>query len=70
MDSLQAIDAKCSCGHRVYELKRSDQQDSIVCLDCGNGMSKTSFDADTGGWLEGWIDHPTMHGLRKLAGVK
>jgi hypothetical protein len=70
MDSLQAIAAKCACGHRVFELKRKDHQDSVVCIDCGNGMFKTSFDADTGGWLAGWIDHPTMLALRKLAGVK
>jgi hypothetical protein len=69
-DSLQAMDAKCACGHRVYELKRKGQQDSVVCLDCANGMFKTSFDADTGGWLAGWIDNPTMLRLRKLAGVR
>lgn len=70
MDSLQPLDAKCACGHRVYELKRTDQEDSVVCLDCGNGMLKSSFDADTGdGWLKGWIDHATMLVLRKLAGV-
>jgi hypothetical protein len=70
MDSLQAMDAKCACGHRVYELRRKDQQDSVVSLDCGNGMLKTSFDADTGGWLAEWIDHPTVLRFRKLAGVK
>ena len=70
MDSLQAIDAKCACGHRVFELKRKDQADSVVCLDCGNGMLKTSFDADTGGWLAGWIDRSTMLALRRVAGVK
>jgi hypothetical protein len=26
-------------------------------------MFKTSFDTDTGGWLAGWIDHPTMRAL-------
>jgi hypothetical protein len=70
MDTLQPMDAKCACGHRVYELRRKDQQDSVVCLDCGNGMFKTTFDADAGGWLAGWIDRSTMLRLRKLAGVK
>jgi uncharacterized membrane protein len=70
MDSLQAIDAKCACGQRVYVLKREEEQDSVICLDCGNGMFKTSFDADTGGWLAGWMDRPTMLRLRKLAGAK
>jgi hypothetical protein len=69
-DSLQATDAKCACGHRVYELKRKDQQDNVVCLDCRNGILKTSFDADTGGWLAVWIDNPTKLRLRKLAGVR
>ena len=57
MESLQAIDAKCSCGHRVYVLKREDEQDSVVCLDCGNGMFKNTFDAHTGGWLDRPSDH-------------
>jgi hypothetical protein len=70
MDSLRALDAKCACGHRVYELKRSGEQDSVVCLDCGNGMFASNFASDTGGWLAGWIDPPTMMALRKLAGVK
>jgi hypothetical protein len=69
-DSLQATDAKCACGHRVYELKRKGRHDSVVCLDCANVMFKTNFDADTGGWLAGLIDNPTMLRLRKLAGVK
>ena len=70
MDSLRAMDAKCACGHQVFELKQSDQADSVVCLDCGNGMFKTSFDANVGGWLARWIDNATMLRLRKLAGVK
>jgi hypothetical protein len=70
VDSLQALDARCSCGQRAFILKRTDQPDSVVCLDCGNGMLKTSFDADTGGWLGGWIDRPMLLALRKVAGVK
>lgn len=72
MDSevLLALDAECSGGHPLFEMQQSHQAASVVCLDCGNGMLKTSFDNNTGGWLAGWIDSETMLSLRKLAGVK
>jgi hypothetical protein len=47
---LRAMDAECACGHQAYELKETDEPDCIICLDCGSGMFKTNFDADTGDW--------------------
>lgn len=71
MDTLQqTADGRCSCGHPVYVLVRPDEQDSVVCLDCGNGTSKASFDNNAGGWSVGRIDDLTRLRLRKVAGLK
>ena len=69
MDSLRALSAKCACGCTVFELKRHGENDSVVCLDCGNGMFKSSFDAHTGGWMAGWINPQTMLRLRDVVGM-
>ena len=66
-DGLAETNSLCNCGRTVYILSRRDQPDCIICLDCGNGMLKTSHDQNIGGWIVGFIDNPTMLRLRDVA---